>query len=181
MKNVLNIKMRILHAYYLLQIKITAYTDQMNSSTISEASCPLVNVTNPYTVPTAGFCFFAQYTDLRILLPCNCHLVHLWLCLITKFLLSSIEQYQDNLLWLIKRSSNSFWLFYNVSLMGDYFLKNRNLLEERDKNTHGGSRDLRRPWCILLKFFPLWSPSCALLSLMTVTSRVKFYFPALFR
>lgn len=168
MKNVLNIKMRILHTYYLLQIKITAYTVEMNSSTISEASCPLANVTNPYTVPLAGFCIFARYIDLRILLPCNCHLVQLWLHLITKFLLSSIAQYQGNLFWLIKHSSNSFWLFYNVFLMGDYFLENRNLLEEGDETMHGGSRDLRYPWCILLRFFPLWSPSCVLLSLASL-------------
>lgn len=77
MKNALNIKMKILHTYYLLQTKITAYIVEINSSTISEASCPLGDVTNPYTVPVAEFCIFVQYIDLRILLPCNCHLVHL--------------------------------------------------------------------------------------------------------
>lgn len=71
MKNVLNIKMKIPHTYYLLQIKITAYIVEINSSTISEASCPLGNFANPYTVPVAGFCIFVQYMDLRILLPCN--------------------------------------------------------------------------------------------------------------
>jgi len=71
MKKVLNIKMKILHTYYLLQIKITAYIVEINSSTISEASCPLGNVTNPYTVPFAGFSNFVQDMDLRILLSCT--------------------------------------------------------------------------------------------------------------
>lgn len=68
MKNVLNGKTNIPHTYYLLQIKITAYKIEINSPTISEASCPSGNVTSPYTVPAAGFCTFVQCIDLRILL-----------------------------------------------------------------------------------------------------------------
>lgn len=58
MKNVLNIKMKILLTHYLLQIKITAYMVEINLSTISETSCPSGNVTNPCTVWIAGFCIF---------------------------------------------------------------------------------------------------------------------------
>lgn len=95
MKNVLNIKMKIPHTYYLLQIKITEYISEINSSTISESSCPLENVTNPHTFTIDVFCIFVQYTDLRILLPCYCHLIHLWLHFITKsstFLYSTISR-----------------------------------------------------------------------------------------
>lgn len=58
MKNVLNIKMKIPHTYYLLQIKITEYIFEINSSTLSESSCPLENLTNPHTVPIDVFCIF---------------------------------------------------------------------------------------------------------------------------
>lgn len=83
-----------------------------------------------------------------------CHLIHLWLHLITEILLSSIAQYQDHLFGLIKHSSNSLWLFCNVSLMGDNLPENRKLLEEGDRNAYIGNRDLRCLWSILLKFSP---------------------------
>lgn len=142
MKTVLNIKMKIPHTYYLLQIKITEYISEINSSTISESSCPLENVTNPHTVTTDVFCIFVQYIDLRILLPCYCHLLHLWLHFITKSSLFSTAQYQDHLFGHIKHSSNSFWLFCNDSLTGDSLLEKQNLLEEEDKKCAWGKQGI---------------------------------------
>lgn len=148
MKNVLNIKMKIWYTHYLLQIKITEYIFEINSSNISESSCPLENVTNPHTITIDVSCTSVQYIDLRILLPCYCQLIHLWLHFITKSSLFSTAQYQDHLFGCIKHSSNSFWLFCNKSLTGDSHLEQRNLQKQRTKMCLGAAGN----WC-------LWSTS----------------------
>lgn len=176
MKNALNGKTNIPHTYYLLQIKITAYKIEINSSTISEATCPSGNVTSPYAAPAAAFCTFVQCMDLRILLPCNCHVTHLCLHLTTKTRPSSTAQYRDHLFGLLKYFSNGFWLLCNASLTGDNNREVRDLRGEGDRSSRGGSRCLRS----ILLFLPVWSLLVPFtpwrLSLMTATSRVKFYF-----
>lgn len=92
MKNVLNIKMKIPHTYYLLQIKTAEYIFEINSSTISESSCPLENVTNPHTIPLKVFCaVYAPKNFTSMLLPPYIFVTTLYNQILT-FLYSTISR-----------------------------------------------------------------------------------------